>query len=63
MLDLAELAFVVVFLAGVALVFPPAALMIGGVLGVVACERRSSARRPAAPRDEAAPGPRLRRVA
>ncbi|HEY9375279.1 hypothetical protein [Streptomyces sp.] len=63
MLDLAELAFVVVFLAGVALVWPPAALMVGGVLGVVACERRSSARRAVVPRGEAQAPRRLRRVA
>ncbi len=62
MLDLAELVFVGLFLVGVALVFPPAALMIGGVLGVVVCERRSSARRAPAADGEAAAGPRLRRV-
>lgn len=62
MLDLAELVFVALFLAGVALVFPPAALMIGGVLGVVVCERRSSARRVPPAGDEAAAEPRLRRV-
>lgn len=40
-----EVVFVLVFLAGVALVYVPAALIIGGVLGVVAVER-ASARRP-----------------
>jgi len=33
-----ELACVVVLLAGVALVFVPAALILAGVLGIVACE-------------------------
>lgn len=45
---LLEAAFVLVFLAGVALVFVPAALIIGGLLGVVAVER-ASVRRPLAP--------------
>lgn len=54
-----EVAFVLMFLAGVALVFVPAALMLGGVLGVVAVERASAmvAARPGRER------PRLRRVA
>jgi cytochrome c-type biogenesis protein CcmH/NrfF len=63
MLDLAELVFVALFLAGVALWWPPAALMLGGVMGVVACERRSAARRPQVARGEAASSPRLRSVA
>lgn len=37
----AEVAAVLLFLAGVAMVFVPAALMLGGVLGVVALERAS----------------------
>lgn len=36
-----EVAFVLVFLAGVALVYMPAALILGGGLGVVAAERAS----------------------
>lgn len=44
-LVLLEVAFVLVFLAGVALVYVPAALIIGGVLGVVAVERASAAKR------------------
>ncbi|UBU10022.1 hypothetical protein [Nonomuraea gerenzanensis] len=40
-----EVVFVLVFLAGVALVFVPAALIVGGLLGVLAIER-ASARRP-----------------
>ncbi|TMR11740.1 hypothetical protein ETD86_34800 [Nonomuraea turkmeniaca] len=48
---LLEVAFVLVFLAGVALVFVPAALIIGGLLGVVAVER-VSVRRPLAPVSE-----------
>jgi hypothetical protein len=34
-----EAAFVVLFLVGVAMLYVPAALMLGGVLGVVATER------------------------
>ncbi|GAA2092364.1 hypothetical protein [Actinomadura alba] len=63
MLDLLELGFVVVFLAGVALWWPPAALMLGGVLGVMACERRSGPRRTAVAADDGRPARRLRRVA
>jgi len=35
-----EAAFVVLFLAGVAMLHVPASLMLGGVLGVVATERQ-----------------------
>ena len=45
---LLEVAFVLLFLAGVALVYIPAALIIGGLLGVVAVERAST-RSPLAP--------------
>ena len=41
--DLVELGFVLVLCVGVGFVFWPAALMLFGVLGVVACERRSAA--------------------
>lgn len=47
LLLLLEVAFVLLFLAGVALVYVPAALIIGGLLGVVAVER-ASIRRPLA---------------
>ncbi|MCP3820074.1 hypothetical protein NLX86_18835 [Streptomyces sp. A3M-1-3] len=39
-----EVLFTAALLAGVALVHVPAALVLGGVLGVVACERASSRR-------------------
>jgi uncharacterized membrane protein AbrB (regulator of aidB expression) len=45
-LHVVEAAFVVLFLAGVAMLHVPAALMLGGVLGVVATERQMA--RPAA---------------
>lgn len=54
----AEVTFVLLFLAGVAMIFVPAALMLGGVLGVVAVER-VSAQVSARPVGERA---RLRRV-
>lgn len=38
-LTLVEVVFVAVLLVGVALIFVPAALILAGVLGVVACER------------------------
>ena len=38
LLALLELASVGMLLTGVALVFPPAALILAGVLGIVACE-------------------------
>jgi hypothetical protein len=44
-----ELVFVMVFLAGVALVYVPAALILGGVLGVVAVEKASAMLRTPAP--------------
>nr|WP_062336173.1 hypothetical protein [Herbidospora sakaeratensis] len=44
MLILAEIGFVLMALVGVALWSVPAALIIGGVLGVVAMERASAAR-------------------
>ncbi len=53
-----EVACLLVFLAGVAMVYVPAALMVGGVLGVVAAERASSI--PARPAGDRS---RLRRVA
>jgi hypothetical protein len=37
---LLEVAFVSVFVAGVALIYLPAGLMVAGVLGVLAVERR-----------------------
>lgn len=40
----AEVLFVLVSLAGVALVYVPAALVLGGVLGVVAVERALAGR-------------------
>lgn len=45
---LLEVAFVLMLLAGVALVYIPAALILAGVLGVVAVER-ASVRKPLAP--------------
>lgn len=45
----AEVAFVLVFLSGVALVSVPAALIIGGLLGVVAAERASARLTPSRP--------------
>ncbi len=41
---LAETLFVCVLLAGVALIFVPAALILAGLLGVLACERWTLAR-------------------
>lgn len=41
-LELAEAAFILLFLAGVAMVYVPAALMIAGVLGVLVVERASA---------------------
>lgn len=40
--DLIELFFVFILCTGVGFVFWPAALILFGVLGVVACERRSA---------------------
>lgn len=50
LLDLVEAAFVLVFLVGVGLVFLPAALIVGGLLGVLACERASAKKRAGAGR-------------
>ncbi|MFI7137202.1 hypothetical protein ACIBQ5_05365 [Streptomyces massasporeus] len=51
-----EVAFVVLFLAGVALLHVPAALMLGGVLGVVATEREMVRQAPVQPRRKGAAG-------
>lgn len=49
LLLVAEVAFVLMLLVGVALLSLPAALILGGLLGVVAVERASAQRsRPAA---------------
>lgn len=40
-LPIVELLFVLLALAGLWMAWPPAALMLGGVLGVLACERAS----------------------
>lgn len=40
-----EILFVLVALAGVALVYTPAALVLGGLLGVLAVERATSTSR------------------
>jgi hypothetical protein len=45
LVDALEAVFVLLFLAGVALVHVPAALVLGGVLGALACERASAKRR------------------
>lgn len=60
MLLLVEALFVLMVCAGVAVVYWPAALILGGVLGVWACERES-ARRTAA--RSAAQLPRIREAA
>ncbi|MEU3255975.1 hypothetical protein [Streptomyces sp. NPDC006997] len=52
----AEVAFVVLFLAGVAMLHVPAALMLGGVLGVVAVEREMARLVPVRPRRRGAEG-------
>lgn len=39
LITIAELLFVVIGLIGVAAIFWPAALILAGILGVVACER------------------------
>ncbi|MFE9923279.1 hypothetical protein ACFYQA_17340 [Streptomyces sp. NPDC005774] len=41
-----EVAFVVLFLAGVGMLHVPAALMVGGVLGAVATEREMTRQAP-----------------
>lgn len=40
--DLVELGFVLVLCVGVGFIYWPAALILFGILGVVACERRSA---------------------
>lgn len=52
----AEAAFVVLFLAGVAMLYVPAALMLGGVLGVVATEREMARPGPVQPRRKGTQG-------
>ncbi|MET8826534.1 hypothetical protein ABZX40_41355 [Streptomyces sp. NPDC004610] len=49
-----EVAFVVLFLAGVAMLWVPAALMVGGVLGVLAVEREMARPGTAQPRGKGA---------
>jgi hypothetical protein len=51
-----EVAFVVLFLAGVAMLHVPAALMVGGVLGVVAVERETARQAPVQQRRKGAEG-------
>lgn len=41
-----EVAFVVLFLAGVGILYVPASLILGGVLGVVAVEREMARHTP-----------------
>jgi hypothetical protein len=45
-----EVAFTVLFLAGVGMLYVPASLMLGGVLGVVAVERETARQTPVQPR-------------
>ncbi|MEU3293012.1 hypothetical protein ABZ722_11690 [Streptomyces longwoodensis] len=52
LLHLLELAFALTVLAGVALVYVPAALVLGGLAGLLACER-ALARPLPTPRKEA----------
>ncbi|MEW2635946.1 hypothetical protein AB0903_30990 [Streptomyces sp. NPDC048389] len=51
-----EVAFVVLFLTGVAMLHVPAALMVGGVLGVVAVERETARQAPVQRRRKGAGG-------
>ncbi|MEU0109517.1 hypothetical protein ABZ313_29750 [Streptomyces sp. NPDC006251] len=51
-----EAAFVVLFLVGVAMLYVPAALMLGGVLGVVATEREMARPGRVQPRRKGAQG-------
>lgn len=44
LVDVLEVAFVLLLLAGVGLMSVPAALVLAGLAGVVACERASSRR-------------------
>lgn len=59
-LEVVELLCVATLLVGVGRIYVPAALILGGVLGVWACERASGARRraAAASRDARAGGER-----
>lgn len=57
--ELLELAFVLLALGGVAMMHLPTAMILGGVLGMFACERRSGAARQRSP----VPEPRSERVA
>lgn len=41
-LPIAEVLFLLLGLAGLWMAWPPAALMLGGLLGVLACERASA---------------------
>lgn len=63
MLNLLEVVFVGVFLAGLWMVSPPVALMAGGVAGVLVCERAAARARPVRPGAEEPGAGRLRRVA
>lgn len=56
MLTVIESVFVLVGLVGVGLVNVPAALVLGGVLGVLACERAAAERRAAQAALEKKPG-------
>lgn len=40
--DVAEVCFVLLLVAGVAFIYWPAAMILAGVLGIVACERGST---------------------
>lgn len=55
-IEIAEIAFVLVGLVGLGLVSVPAALVLGAVLGVLACERASAVRRTAQAATEKKPG-------
>lgn len=57
-IELLEVLFVLAGLVGVAAVFWPAALILAGILGVVACERHAQTRI-----DAAKAKPELRQVA
>lgn len=57
LLLLAEIVFVVVVAVGVAMVFLPAGVIVGGLLGVLACEVASARRRRAGADAEPKGGP------
>lgn len=63
MLNLLELVFVGIFLAGLWLLAPPLALMVGGLAGVVTVERVSARTRRSPAKADTAARPHLRRVA